>query len=140
MWRQVELVVIQARNLGNPKPLDGNLNDSSSDHDPVDLDVSCEIQLNAVLVGRTTVKKCLGSPDWHESFVFSDLPPFENLEVVVCREKKLFKPTVLGTVCINLGNFRRGEAIEGWYPALHPGPLCSDLQIGDIRLKITVDE
>ncbi|KAF9044534.1 Rho GTPase activation protein [Hymenopellis radicata] len=140
MWRQVEVVVIQARNLGNPKPLDSNVNESSSEPDPIDLDVSCEINLNAITCGRTTVKKCIGSPDWHESFTFSDLPPFENLEVIVCREKKLFKPTALGSVCINLLNFKRGELIDGWFPVLQSGPLATDIQVGDIRLKITVDE
>ncbi|KIY71620.1 Rho GTPase activation protein [Cylindrobasidium torrendii FP15055 ss-10] len=142
MWRQVEISVIQARNLGNVRPLDANPNDSGSEPDPVDLDVSCVVMINGSLMGRTTVKKCIGSPDWHESFTLSDLPPFENLEVIVYREKtvKVFKPIMLGSVCINLGNFKRGETIEGWYPVVQPGPLASEVQIGDIRLKIHVDE
>ncbi len=86
------------------------------------------------------MKKCIGSPDWHEGFTFSDLPPFDNLEVIVCREKKMFKPTALGSVCINLMNFKRGELIDGWFPVLRSGPLATDIQVGDIRLKITVDE
>jgi len=102
--------------------------------------VSCEIHLNDTLCGRTTVKKGVGSPDWHESFTFSDLPPFDTLDVIVWREKKLFKPTIMGSVRITLSNFRRGEAVEGWFPVLHTGPIASDLQVGDIRLKIRVDE
>ncbi|KAK0506229.1 GTPase activating protein [Armillaria luteobubalina] len=139
MWRQVELKVMQGRNLGNTRPVDDK-NESSSEFDPVDLDVSCEIHLNDVLCGRTTVKKGIGSPVWHESFTFSDLPPFETLDVLVWREKKVFKPSPLGSVCITLNNFRRGEAIEGWFPVLQSGPLASDLQVGDIQLKIRVDE
>ncbi|KAK0478352.1 GTPase activating protein [Armillaria novae-zelandiae] len=139
MWRQVELKVMQGRNLGNTRPVDDK-NESSSEFDPVDLDVSCEIHLNDVLCGRTTVKKGIGSPIWHESFTFSDLPPFETLDVLVWREKKVFKPSPLGSVCIPLNNFRRGEAIEGWFPVLQSGPLASDLQVGEIQLKIRVDE
>ncbi|KAK0198314.1 GTPase activating protein [Armillaria mellea] len=139
MWRQVELKVMQGRNLGNTRPVDDK-NESSSEFDPVDLDVSCEIHLNDVLCGRTTVKKGIGSPVWHESFTFSDLPPFETLDVLVWREKKVFKPSPLGSVCITLNNFRRGEAIEGWFPVLQSGPLASDLQVGDIQLKVRVDE
>jgi len=147
MWRQVELTVIQGRNLGNTKPfaeIPGNTGvvgvESNSEPDAVDLDVSCEIHLNDTLCGRTTVKKGIGSPDWHESFTFSDLPPFDTLDVIVWREKKLFKPTIMGSVRITLSNFRRGEAVEGWFPVLHTGPIASDLQVGDIRLKIRVDE
>jgi C2 domain len=147
MWRQVELTVLQGRNLGSTKPFvdmsaTGIVPDfeSYSEPDTVDMDVSCEIHLNNILCGRTTVKKGIGSPEWHESFAFSDLPPFEILEIIVWREKKLFKPTMLGAVRITLSNFRRGETIEGWFPVLHSGPVASDLHVGDIRLKIRVDE
>ncbi|KAF5375031.1 hypothetical protein D9758_000282 [Tetrapyrgos nigripes] len=145
MWRQVELTIMQGRNLGNAKPLDSrdSLSEGSdtSEPDPVDIDVFCDIKLNKTLCGRTTTKKGIGSPDWHEAFTFSELPPFENLEVVVLREKKLFRPP-LGLVRIPLSNFRRGEAVEGWFPVLHssPGSIASDLQMGEIRLKIRVDE
>ena len=149
MWRQIELTVTQGRNLGSTKPfvdtLTGNgmsvlSNDPYTDQDTVDLDVSCEIHVNNMLCGRTTVKRGIGSPEWHESFTFSDLPPFETLEVIVWRDKKLFKPILMGSVRITLSNFRRGESIEGWFPVLHSGPLGRDLQIGDIRLKLRVDE
>lgn len=142
MWRQVELTVIQGRNLGNTKLLDPAHGgpDSSSEPDPVDLDVSCDINLNGILCGRTTVKKGIGSPDWHESFTFSDLPPFEFLDVLVWREKKLFKPTPLGTVKIALSNFRRGESMDGWFPVVQLGPVASDFRVGELRLKIRVDE
>ncbi|KAF7320342.1 Elongation of fatty acids protein [Mycena kentingensis (nom. inval.)] len=152
MWRQVELTVIQARNLGNTRVVDlgaganaavisGSGPELAGEGEPVDaMDVSCEIHLNNMLCGRTTLKKGIGSPDWHESFTFMDLPPFDTLEVLVWREKKLFKPSLLGSVRVTLANFRRGESVEGWFPVLHQGPTVSDLQVGDIRLKIRVDE
>ncbi|KAJ7071030.1 GTPase activating protein [Mycena amicta] len=152
MWRQVELTVIQARNLGNTRLIDlgaganaavisGSGAENVAEGEAVDLmDVSCEIHLNNMLCGRTTLKKGIGSPDWHENFTFTDLPPFDTLEVLVWREKKLFKPTLLGSVRVTLANFKRGESVEGWFPVLHQGPTVSDLQVGDIRLKIRVDE
>ena len=139
MWRQVELTVIQGRNLGSQKPLEAS-NGEDAEVDAVDLDVSCEIHLNEQLCGRTTVKKGIGSPDWHESFVFADLPPFETLELVVWREKKVLKPAIMGSIRIALSHFRRGEAVEGWFPVLHSGPIASSVQVGDIRMKIRVDE
>jgi len=148
MWRQVELTLIQGRNLGQTKPFIESMTntgvvgnaDPYSESETVDLDVSCEIHLNNTLCGRTTVKKGIGSPDWHESFTFSELPPFETLDVIVWREKKLFKPTIMGSVRITLSNFCRGETVEGWFPILHSGPIGSDFQVGDIRLKLRVDE
>lgn len=140
MWRQVELTVISGR-LGNSKPFEvQGVGEPISEHDPVDLDVSCEIQLNKTLCGRTTVKKGIGSPDWHETFTFTNLPPFDTLDIIVWREKKLFKSTMMGTVTITLANFRRGEAVEGWFPVLHCGPPANDVQVGDIRLKLRIDE
>ncbi|KAJ6604651.1 GTPase activating protein [Mycena vulgaris] len=147
MWRQVELTVIQARNLGNTRPFEmpngaaviaGT--DANPEADPVDLDVSCEIHLNNTLCGRTTLKKGIGSPDWHENFTFTDLPPFDTLDIFVWKENKLFKPLLMGCVQVTLANFKRGESIEGWFPVLQQGPTGSDLQVGDIRLKIRVDE
>ena len=144
MWRQVELTIMQGRNLGNQKPLADTNTHTGGTGDPeadvVDLDVSCEIHLNEQLCGRTTVKRGIGSPDWHEHFTFADLPPFETLEVIVWREKKLLKPVVMGSVRIALSNFRRGETVEGWFPVLHSGPIASSVQVGDIRMKIRVDE
>lgn len=141
MWRQVELTIIEGRNLGSQKPLlDSNTGTGSGEGDVVDLDVSCEIHLNEQLCGRATVKKGVGCPGWHESFTFGDLPPFENLELIVWREKKLLKPVIMGSIRIALGNFRRGEAVEGWFPVLHNGPIASGVQVGDIRMKIRVDE
>ncbi|RDB28888.1 putative Ras GTPase-activating-like protein ngap [Hypsizygus marmoreus] len=124
MWRQVELTVIQGRGLGNTRLFDVGIGaDTNAEPDAIDL-----------------VKKGIGSPDWHESFTFSDLPPFESLDVLVWREKKLFKPTILGSVPIPLGNFRRGDTIEGWFPVLHNGSMASDIQVGELRLKLRVDE
>jgi len=93
-----------------------------------------------VLSGRTVVKKSTGSPDWHETFLFADLPPFEKLAIVVWREKKLQKPLVIGTVYITLTNFRRGELVEGWFPVLFGGATTPCTQVGQLRLKLKVDE
>ncbi|KAI8995639.1 Rho GTPase activation protein [Trametes punicea] len=145
MWRQVDLTCIQGRNLGVTRPLSDDSEaltadqDVKHDADAIDMDVYCEVFVNGVLCGRTTVKKGIGSPDWHERFVLSDLPPFENLEIVVWREKRLTKPVIVGTVVIVLVNFRRGEAVEGWFPVLHAGQ-ASSTQVGEMRLKIRVDE
>ncbi|KIM48201.1 hypothetical protein M413DRAFT_224313 [Hebeloma cylindrosporum] len=138
MWRQVELTVIQGRNLGLARQsLD---NRKPDDNDSADTDLSCEIHLNDILCSRTTMKRALGSPDWHESFVFPGLPPFENLDIVVWKEKKLSKPSVIGNTRISLGHFRRGDTVEGWYPVLQTGGVGTDVQFGELRLKIRVDE
>ncbi|KAA1471480.1 Rho GTPase activation protein [Dentipellis sp. KUC8613] len=148
IWRQVELTCIQGRNIGTARSLEENptnvptSGDSEyrSDGDSVDWDLYCEVYYNDTLSGRTVVKKSLGSPDWHESFTFSDLPPFEKLAIVVLREKKLTKPTAVGTVYITLTNFRRGEYVEGWFPLLQGGSAAASVQVGQIRLKLRVDE
>lgn len=148
MWRQVELSISQGRNLGNHfKPqLDANASSATlsegdpREADPVDLDAFCEIHLNDSICARTTVKKGIGSPDWHENFSLSDLPPFETLEVTVWREKRLLKPMLLGSVRIALTNFRRSEAVEGWFPIIQAGGVSNSIQVGEIRMKLTVDE
>lgn len=139
MWRQVELTVMQGRNLGltNVSP---NMVDNTLENDGSDVDVSCEIHLNDILCSRTTTKRGLGSSDWHESFTFPGLPPFENLDIVVWRERKLHKPHILGITRIALGNFRRGDTVEGWFPVLQTGSIGTEVQFGELRLKIKVDE
>ncbi|KAF8168097.1 Rho GTPase activation protein [Crassisporium funariophilum] len=142
MWRQVELTVMQGRNLGLTKydaGLNGN-SDPTPEPDGADVDISCEIHLNDILCSRTTVKKGLGSPDWHETFTFPGLPPFESLDVFVWKEKKLHKPTVLGITRVSLANFRRGDAVEGWFPVVQSGTIGTEIQVGELRLKIRVDE
>ncbi|KAI0735157.1 Rho GTPase activation protein [Earliella scabrosa] len=143
MWRQVDLTCLQGRNLGVTRPLTEEPltaeQDSKTESDAIDMDVYCEIFVNGILCGRTTVKKGIGSPDWHERFVLPDLPPFENLEIVVWREKRLTRPSIIGNVVIVLVNFRRGDAVEGWFPVLHGGQ-ASSTQAGEMRLKIRVDE
>lgn len=136
MWRQVDLTVIQGRNLGLSK-LDAGGKD---DGDNSDVDVSCEIHLNSVLCSRTTVKRSLASPDWHENFSFPGLPPFEILEIVVWRERKMSKPVSIGSTRVFLSNFRRGELVEGWFPVVQSRQLGSESRVGDLRLKIRVDE
>lgn len=143
MWRQVELSVISGRNLGSTKSIEPPRNDDSAndpDSKDADAEVSCEINLNDTLCGRTTVQKGIIAPSWHENFIFSDLPPFDNLDIIVWREKKLFKPIMLGSVRVALTNFRRGESLDGWFPLVQTGPLASDVRVGELRLKIKVDE
>ncbi|KAH8997302.1 Rho GTPase activation protein [Lactarius akahatsu] len=146
IWRQVELTCIQGRNIGVPRPAELNSNGTAVDSEgraeaeAGDLDLFCEVYFNNVLSGRTVVKKSMGSPDWHEGFLFMDLPPFEKLAVVVWREKKLQKPFVVGTVHITLTNFRRGEHVEGWFPVLFGGSTAACAEIGQLRLKLKVDE
>ncbi|KAH9081655.1 Rho GTPase activation protein [Lactarius deliciosus] len=146
IWRQVELTCIQGRNIGVPRPAELNPNGTAVDSEgraeaeAGDLDLFCEVYFNNELSGRTVVKKSMGSPDWHEGFLFMDLPPFEKLAVVVWREKKLQKPFVVGTVHITLTNFRRGEHVEGWFPVLFGGSTAACAEVGQIRLKLKVDE
>jgi len=147
IWRQVGLTCMQGRNIGVSHSLDpisnaGTTNDPEArgDVEAVDLDLFCEVYFNSVLSGRTVVKKSSGSPDWHETFLFTDLPPFEKLAVVVWREKKLQKPFVIGTVYITLTNFRRGEHVDGWFPVLFGGVTTACTQVGQLRLKLRLDE
>ncbi len=143
MWRQVELTCQQGKNLGMSRhvgedPFSGE-SGPSPEPDPVEIDVYCEIYVNGQLSGRTTVKRSLGSPDWHEKFIFPDLPPFQNLEIVVFREKRLMKPILIGSAVIPLMNFRRGEHVEGWFPVLG-GQTFAGIVMGEVKMKLKVDE
>lgn len=146
MWRQVQLEVNQGRNLGSSRSTIESVgdqmagSDGEATSDGVDMEVSCEVVINEVLCGRTTMKKSTGSPEWHEQFVFGDLPPFGDLLIHVYREKKVFKPQLMGTIQITLVNFRRGEMVEGWFPIISTNDSVSGTQIGELRLKIKVDE
>lgn len=141
MWRQVKLTCVEGRNLGSSRVLVNNTSTVVGDSeapDAMDIDVSCEIYINGRICGRTTVKRGVGSPDWHEDFTFSDIPPFENLEIVVCRERKVARTSILGSVLVVLPNFKRGEDVEGWFPVLAANQ--NNLQTGEMRLKLRVDE
>ncbi|KAI0257140.1 Rho GTPase activation protein [Lactifluus subvellereus] len=143
IWRQVDLTCIQGRNIGVSRSLDPTSGPGAAgdvEGEGVDLDLFCEVYLNSVLSGRTVVKKSMGSPDWHESFQFTDLPPLQKLAIVVWREKRMQKPFVIGTVYITLTNFRRGEPVEGWFPVLLGGATTPCTQVGQLRLKVKVDE
>ncbi|EIW86712.1 hypothetical protein CONPUDRAFT_86670 [Coniophora puteana RWD-64-598 SS2] len=151
MWRQVELTVVQGRNLGTAKGVgipeaSSSVTtivdpDSRGEGDANDYDVLCEICLNGTVYGRTTLKKGAGSPEWHEDFTFSDLPPFGTLEIAVLREKRLsLKSVLLGTIQVVLGNFRRHHLVEGWYPVLQSSNMPTRIQVGELRLKLRVDE
>lgn len=141
MWREVHLTVAQGRNLGISKFYDPSQkpDDVENEVELKDIDVYCDILLNDVVCAHTTLKRGLGLPEWHESFVFSDLPPFESLEIVIWKEKKVLKPSILGKVIVDLITFRRGELLEGWYPVQSPN-ISSQLQLGELRLKVRVNE
>jgi len=144
MWREVQLKCVQGRNLGTSRPLpEDNANadpDGKSEPDAIDLDVYCEIYANSILSGRTTTKKCIGNPEWSEEFNFTDLAPFDHLEIVVFRERKLMKPMVVGSILVYLINFRRGETVEGWFPVVNSSNTHVGVQLGELRLKMRVDE
>lgn len=67
--------------------------DSLSGSHWVDFDFYCDILLDDLLVGRTTIKRWsrpLNSPmrvDWHERFELSDLPSLGNLQLLIWRMK-----------------------------------------------------
>lgn len=140
MWRQINMSVVQGRNLGMAGTDHGSNMEPSMEAEATDVDISCELHLNDILCGRTTVKKGMGLIDWHESFTFTDLPPFKSLDIFVWREKRASKPAILGSVQIALNNFRRGDPIEGWFPVVQGGSIANDTQVGELRLKIRVDE
>ncbi|KAG6857565.1 hypothetical protein H0H87_000164 [Tephrocybe sp. NHM501043] len=140
MWRQLELTVIQGRGLGTVKLLEKGGTGDGGEPDVVDFAVSCHVYLNGILCGRTSEKKGVGSPDWHENLTFRDLPPFDSLVLLIRRDKKPMKSATLGSVTIPLAHFRRGEYVEGWFPVLHSGPTASDIQVGELRLKLLVFE
>jgi len=143
MWRQVELTIIQGRSMLLATQEDEQVNngiDNAFEGDGGEGEISCEIHMNDIICSRTTTKKGLNSSDWHESFTFPGLPPFENLDIVVWRERKFARPSILGVARIALANFRRGEAVEGWFPILQAGSIGTEIQFGELRLKLRVDE
>jgi hypothetical protein len=141
MWREVQLSVAQGRDLGVSKLYDPSQNpdDEGQGEEFKDVDVYCEILINDAVCARTTIKKGPGLPEWHESFMFSDLPPFESLDIMIWKEKKVLRPSLLGRVSVDLITFRRGELLEGWYPVQSTN-LSSQLQLGELRLKVKVIE
>lgn len=142
MWRQIEVNCMQGRNLGVPRTegVPSGTSESLPEGETPDHDIFCELYLNETISGRTTAKKGIGSPEWHETFLIPDLPPFENLEIVVLKEKRMGKVLTLGTVLITLANFRRGEYVEGWFPVLDNTTYNVGTQVGEIKLKLKVDE
>ena len=144
MWRQVQIEVNQARSLGVARSIQGDGTSSPqgplefTSIDVTEMEVYCEIFINDDLCGRTTAKRSVGTPEWHEQFTFSDLPPYGDLSIQIFRERKVSKPQLLGTIIIVLGNFRRGEVVDGWFPVLSLGQLT--VQVGEIRLKLKIDE
>ncbi|EIN13747.1 hypothetical protein PUNSTDRAFT_140219 [Punctularia strigosozonata HHB-11173 SS5] len=152
MWREAKLTVIQGRKLGVMSSgfgasKGGSSSGPSSDISPespplhgVDMDVFCEIYINDTLGGRTTVQNAVDGLHYKETFSFSDMPPFDNLTIVVFRERRLSKPVEVGTVDIVLANFRRGDRIDGWWPLLRGEPGSTQAQVGELQLSVQVDE
>ena len=168
MWRQVEVHCISVRDLGQVKHLtdspppqawpppaalerssslngsnsNGSLASASSDGSG-DYDVWCEIWVNSMLCARTTVKKCTVTPEWHENFLIGDLPPYDNLQITMYKEKRgSARSTAIGFVVVPLPNFQRGEYMEGWNPIIGANSNLSGsyTQVGGMRLKVKVDE
>jgi len=172
MWRQVEVHCISARDLGQPKPLEhsrpsgtrplppipSNISHSSSGSDSNgscasgmsdgsgDYDVWCEIWVNSMLCARTTVKRSTANPEWQESFLISDLPPFETLQITLHKEKRGSTRSIpIGSIVVSLGTFQRGEYMEGWNSIMGTITNASTgsgfySQVGELRLKLKVDE
>lgn len=144
MWRQIELFVTQGRNVGiSRSDFNSDVAEVAQDGE-ADSDISCEIHLNDIICGRTTSKKrgATAMVDWHEKFTFSELPPFDSLDIVVWKDSKKFsKPHIVGFIRIPLNSFRRGEQTEGWFPIMQAqsGPT-REVQVGELRLKVRVDE
>ncbi|TDL28435.1 Rho GTPase activation protein [Rickenella mellea] len=142
MWRQVELRIIQGRHLGVTRAVTHQILGLSSDGDggdAVEMEVFCQIHFNDNTCGRTAPKKSMGSQEWHEQFVFSDLPPFGEMVIQVYKTKSA-KALLLGSIFITLGTFRRGELVDGWFPVISAGSTACAVQVGEIRLKVKVDE
>ena len=114
---------------------DGTSTMASSD---TEHDLFCEVALDHVVSGRTTVKYRTNAPDWFESFMFRDQPGFGTMHVHVWRDRKLFGPNLMGSVEISLANFRRGEFVEGWWPVF--SPTGNGTQVGEVKLRMRVDE
>lgn len=172
MWRQVEVHCMSARDLGQTKRLadprspetkpplplasepsiSSNGSDSNGSWAPgmsdggAEYDVWCEIWVNSMLCARTTVKRSTANPEWHESFLIGDLPPFENLQITMYKERRGSARNVpIGSVVIPLGSFQRGEYMEGWNPIVGTNTNVSAgsgfySQVGELRLKLKVDE
>lgn len=172
MWRQVEIHCISARDIGQVKHLAGSRPSEERPPPPVvsdlslssggsdsngsspprvsdgsrDYDLWCEIWVNSMLCARTTVKRNTANPEWHESFLISDLPPFDNLQITLYKEKRgSAKSVPIGSVAIPLATFHRGEYMEGWNPIAGTNTNASTgpgfySQVGELRLKLKVDE
>ncbi|KAF8509805.1 Rho GTPase activation protein [Gautieria morchelliformis] len=156
MWRQVNLTVMHGRNLGVVGQLashDGLTSYAASTEAErgdgsteawADSVVFCEVVIDGFTSGRTMFQKGVAGtpPDWTwlESFTFSDLPPFGSFSIRVWRCKKSAKSTLVGAIDISLGPFRRAQLQEGWFPVMSCVPGGNRVQVGDLKLKLRVDE
>ncbi|KAG6813787.1 hypothetical protein H0H92_007199 [Tricholoma furcatifolium] len=127
---------MQGRDLATFKLLDNG--GEIGEPDVVDFAVSCHVRMNGIFCARTSEKRGTASPDWLENFTLSDLPPFDSLVLLIRREKKNMKS--IASVTIPLTHFPRGDCVEGWFPVVECGFSASDLQVGELRLKLIVNE
>ena len=159
MWRQVKLTVMHGRNLGgfgklaSTEGLTTATSSAETDHGEGATDASadslvfCEVLVDGFASGRTMFQRGEAGtrsdpPNWTwlESFSLSDLPPFGTLSIRVWRHKKSAKSTLVGAVEISLGHFRRAQAVEGWFPVMSSGSNGNGIQVGDLKLRVRVDE
>jgi hypothetical protein len=155
-WRQVSLTVMHGRNLGvagkltsqeglaSAAPTEAERGGDGSIEACADSTVFCEIVIDGFTSARTMFQQGVpGTPPewtWLESFTFSDLPPFGSFSIRVWR-KKPAKSTLVGTVDISLESFRRAQLQEGWSPVMSCVPSGGNsIQVGDLKLKLRVDE
>ncbi|KZW02215.1 hypothetical protein EXIGLDRAFT_760059 [Exidia glandulosa HHB12029] len=166
MWRQLELHIIQGRNLGTARlvtdPPSSPVTEDADSPQRDEMDLFCEIVLSTddQPAARTSVKRAGGEPYWHENFTFGDMPPLGSLFVNIFREKRSSllplgsgqpppntgllgggnSAAIFGGVEIALGNFRRGETVEGWFPVLLGGAAANGIQVGDLKMRVRIDE
>lgn len=143
VWRQVEVTIIQGRNLGDTRPDDSAIGFDSPEPEMTGFYVFCEVMVNEIVYGRTTTKNFV-APLWHETITLNDLPPFQEsdyLEIRVWKEKKISKSVFLGAVRIVPRVFPF-IADQSWYPVLqdHRGRLAASTQAGELQLNLKFNQ
>ena len=63
-----------------------------------------------------------------------------RLSRVFVGEKRGQRPQLIGHIQISLSTFRRGEMVDGWFPVINRDVGAAGLQVGEIRIKIRMDE
>jgi hypothetical protein len=104
-----------------------------------DQEIYIELTIDKALSGRSTPKRA-HNPQWHERFLFTDLPPLELLTLSVLRDKRMAKGVKVGSVLIYLNNFTRGEWVDAVWPVIGSSAGVGNSICGEVKLKIKVDE